>query len=145
MWTSHIMSFKGLIFGHYHWTLTWCLGEIFWTLNSAMDVMCSSSLWKKYVLKVTMVKSYLGQVGHAATAFWGFHGMKESYLSPQGDALAWHSVHWAPDQEVWVQDPVRSMCCVLGKNNWLSPCLSQPRSINGYWWIVREAWWNAGG
>ena len=86
-----------------------------------------------------------GQVGHAATAFWGFHGMKESYLSPLGDALACHSVHWAPGQEVWVQDLVRSMCCVLGKNNWLSPCLSQPRSINGYWWIVREAWWNAGG
>ena len=27
----------------------------------------------------------------------------------------------------------------------LSPCLSPPRSLNGYWQIFRKAWWNAGG
>ena len=27
----------------------------------------------------------------------------------------------------------RSLCCVLGQDTLLSQCLSQPRSINGYW------------
>ena len=55
------------------------------------------------------------------------------------------SVYWTLVPEVWVQDLAESMCFVLGQDTLLSPCLSPPRSINGYWWIVREAWWNAGG
>ena len=47
-------------------------------------------------------------------------------------------------QKVWVWDLTRLSSCVPGKNTKLSPCLSPPRSISGYWWIVREAWWNAG-
>lgn len=35
-----------------------------------------------------------------------------------------------------------SFCCVLGQNSLLSQSLSSPRSINGYWQIVREVWWN---
>lgn len=34
---------------------------------------------------------------------------------------------------------------VLGQNTLVSACLSPPRSIKRYWWIVREAWRNAGG
>ena len=55
------------------------------------------------------------------------------------------SLYWTLVPEVWVQDLAESMCFVLGQDTLLSPCLSPPRSINGYWWIVREAWWNAGG
>ena len=54
-------------------------------------------------------------------------------------------MYWTLGPEVWVQDLPESMCFVLGQDTLLSPCLSPPRSINGYWWIVREAWWNAGG
>ena len=31
-----------------------------------------------------------------------------------------------------------TLCCVLEQGTLLSQCLSPPRSINGYWWIVRE-------
>ena len=31
-----------------------------------------------------------------------------------------------------------TLCCVLGQGTLLSQCLSPPRSINGYWWIVGE-------
>ena len=31
-----------------------------------------------------------------------------------------------------------TLCCVLEKGTLLSQCLSPPRSINGYWWIVGE-------
>ena len=34
---------------------------------------------------------------------------------------------------------------VLGQSTLVSACLSPPRSIKRYWWIVREAWRNAGG
>ena len=34
---------------------------------------------------------------------------------------------------------------VLGQSTLLSPFLSPPRSVKRYWWIVREAWRNAGG
>ena len=34
---------------------------------------------------------------------------------------------------------------VLRQNTLVSACLSPPRSIKRYWWIVREAWRNAGG
>ena len=37
------------------------------------------------------------------------------------------------------------LCCVPGKRTLLSQCLSPPRSVIGYWGIMREAWWNAGG
>ena len=43
-----------------------------------------------------------------------------------------------------IQDLARSMCHVLGQNTLFSQCISPPRSINGSWWIVMEAWWNAG-
>ena len=36
------------------------------------------------------------------------------------------------------------LCCVLRQNTTLSQYLSPSRSINGYWQIVREAWWNTG-
>ena len=37
------------------------------------------------------------------------------------------------------------LCCVPGNRTLLSQCLSPPRSVIGYWGIMREAWWNAGG
>ena len=33
-----------------------------------------------------------------------------------------------------------SFCCVLRQNTSFSQCISLPRSMNGYWPIVREVW-----
>lgn len=54
-------------------------------------------------------------------------------------------VRWTPGQEVWIWDLAGLLCCVPGKRTLLSQCLSPPRSVIGYWGIMREAWWNAGG
>lgn len=55
------------------------------------------------------------------------------------------TVRWTPGQEVWIWDLAGLLCCVPGKRTLLSQCLSPPRSVIGYWGIMREAWWNAGG
>ena len=47
---------------------------------------------------------------------------------------------------LWVKrsgSPVESMCYDFGLNSLFSQCLSTARSINGHWWIVKEACWNA--
>ena len=54
-------------------------------------------------------------------------------------------VCWTLGQEVWIWDLAGLLCCVPGKRTLLSQCLSPPRSVIGYWGIMREAWWNAGG
>lgn len=54
-------------------------------------------------------------------------------------------VRWTPGQEVWICNLAGLLCCVPGKRTLLSQCLSPPRSVIGYWGIMREAWWNAGG
>ena len=54
-------------------------------------------------------------------------------------------VHWTLSQEFCVQDLAKSKCCALRQKSLPSECLSPPSSINGYWKIVRETWWNVGG
>lgn len=54
-------------------------------------------------------------------------------------------VRWTLGQEVWIWDLAGLLCCVPGNRTLLSQCLSPPRSVIGYWGIMREAWWNAGG
>ena len=54
-------------------------------------------------------------------------------------------VCWTLGQEVWIWDLAGLLCCVPGNRTLLSQCLSPPRSVIGYWGIMREAWWNAGG
>ena len=67
--------------------------------------------------------------------------------SGKGDLMTYLLVlvRWTPGQEVWIWDLAGLLCCVPGKRTLLSQCLSPPRSVIGYWGIMREAWWNAGG
>ena len=53
------------------------------------------------------------------------------------------TIDWTLGWGIW--DLAGSMCHVFMQNSLLSQCISPPRSINGYWQIVREAWWNAEG
>ena len=36
----------------------------------------------------------------------------------------------------------KTLRCVLGRDTLLSQCLSPPRCINGYWWLVGTTWQN---
>ena len=67
--------------------------------------------------------------------------------SGKGDLMTYLLVlvRRTPGQEVWIWDLAGLLCCVPGKRTLLSQCLSPPRSVIGYWGIMREAWWNAGG
>ena len=67
--------------------------------------------------------------------------------SGKGDLMTYLLVlvRRTPGQEVWIWDLAWLLCCVPGKRTLLSQCLSPPRSVIGYWGIMREAWWNAGG
>lgn len=52
------------------------------------------------------------------------------------------SERWSPGREVWVRDLSGSLCSVLRQYILLSPwspCLSPPRSLDGYRRIVRTA------
>ena len=48
-------------------------------------------------------------------------------------------VHLSLDWVTWLS------CCIFGAKHSTVRHLSPPKSINGYWGIAREAWWNAEG
>ena len=63
-------------------------------------------------------------------------GVVWEVVVPQG------SERWSPGREVWIRDLSGSLCSVLRQYILLSPwspCLSPPRSLDGYRRIVRTA------